>query len=68
MPIYVISAIKCLKGGLMAIIKNIPGIMWAADILTGRKPIPSHKPKEKEKEEFKDLLDSEIEKLKKKEN
>lgn len=38
-------------------IKFIPGIQWAADILEGRRPIPTNKSKPEKGEGFKDVLD-----------
>ena len=49
----------------MVRIMNIPGIMWASDILTGQRPIPMHDQKKKHKQgDFKAVLDAEMEKLK----
>jgi hypothetical protein len=44
------------------VIKPIPGIWYAVDILSGRKPFPTNK--QKKGEGFKEILDKEIERLK----
>ena len=46
----------------MVKIKHVPGIMWAADVMTGRKPIPTNKSK-KIDPTFQRILDAEMEKL-----
>lgn len=46
-------------------IRPIPGLMWAADILTGQKPFATNN---KKGEGFKEILEKEIEKLKNKRN
>ena len=43
-------------------IKPIPGIWWAADILNGQRPFPANK--QKKGEGFKELLEKETAKLK----
>lgn len=48
----------------MAIVKNILGAAWVADILTGRKPIPTYKAQEPSTG-FQDILDAEIEERRK---
>lgn len=44
--------------------KFIPGIQWAADILEGRKPIPTNKSKSEKVEGFQEILDEETKKIK----
>lgn len=46
-------------------VRFIPGIQWAADIMTGRQPIPfTRKPKKNGAEQgFQALLDKEMERL-----
>ena len=41
-------------------IKQIGGMMWAADILYGKKPIPTYKYRHHDNGEFKKLLDAEM--------
>lgn len=48
----------------MAIVKNISGVAWAADILTGRKPIPTYKAQEPSTD-FQDILNAEVEERRK---
>jgi len=48
----------------LAIVKNILGAAWVADILTGRKPIPTYKAQEPSTG-FQDILDAEIEERRK---
>ena len=43
-------------------VKSVPGIMWASDILTGRRPIPTNKTKKLDPT-FQKILDEEIAKL-----
>ena len=42
-------------------IKSIPDMAWAADIMTGQKPFPTFN-KERKGEGFKELLEKEMEK------
>lgn len=46
----------------MVNVKRIPGIAWAADVMTGRKPIPTNKSK-KIDPTFQRILDAEMERL-----
>ena len=47
----------------MAEFRNIPGIMWAADILTGRRPLPDYKTnKEGKSPDFQQILEGELQK------
>lgn len=51
---------------MMERVRFIPGIQWAADIMTGQKPIPFANPKrqqESEKGDFQSVLDREMERL-----
>lgn len=48
----------------MTMVKNISGAARAADILTGRKPIPTYKAQEPSTG-FQDILDAEIEERRK---
>jgi len=50
---------------MAATIRAIPGIQWAADIMTGQRPIPfREKPKRNAAEQgFQALLDKEMERL-----
>lgn len=43
-------------------VKSVPGVMWASDILTGRRPIPTNKTKKLDPT-FQKILDEEIAKL-----
>lgn len=45
-------------------IRFIPGIQWAADILEGRRPIPTNKSKLEKGEGFQEILDEETKKIK----
>ena len=47
-------------------IKNIPGIIWAADLLVGKNPLPQGKNQKQDSDsEFKALLDEKIAELQK---
>lgn len=55
------------KAGGHIMIKAIPGIQWAADIMTGQQPIPWAKTQEKPKDSgdgFKAVFDEAMDRLK----